>query len=143
MTWNENNQYWEILNYPGLEGPIRTFDPRNEPLTGWEVYGECSGDYIVRADECSCPDPTTIYYMNCDYTNPTYHASVSAAGRLLVSTQAPTPPSSTAVVQTAYSDMSGTVDSVYTIPNGVTVNIQRFIASAAVDTTAEIGRAHV
>lgn len=71
ITWNENNQYWEILTFPPLDGPIRTFDPRDEPITGWQVYGECSEDYIVRADICSCPDPTTIYYINCEPTNPT------------------------------------------------------------------------
>lgn len=71
MVWNENNQYWEITGYPYVEGPIRSFDPSDEPLTGWEVYGECSKDYIVRADQCFCPDPETIYYMNCEVTNPT------------------------------------------------------------------------
>lgn len=71
MTWNENNQYWEIIGFPYIDGPIRSFDPSDEPLTGWEIYGECSKDYIVRADQCSCPDPETIYYINCDVTNPT------------------------------------------------------------------------
>lgn len=71
-----------------------------------------------------------------DYTNPAYRAIVDASGRLQVSLPAPLPPPGTTGVNiTEYSGVAGTLDNVYVIPNGATLFIQRFSASAEVDTS--------
>lgn len=61
-------------------------------------------------------------------------AVFTSDGKLQVSTPPPTPPEdTTAVSQMAQSDMSGTSDTDYTIPNGETLVIQRFIGGGEGD----------
>jgi hypothetical protein len=56
-------------------------------------------------------------------------ANVTASGRLQVSQEPPTPPpDTTAVVQTAYSNVANQSDTVYVIPAGETLILQRFSA---------------
>jgi len=56
-------------------------------------------------------------------------------GRLLVSQEPPSPPpATTAVIQQAQSTVSGTSDTIYTIPNGKTLIIQRFRGGAVPST---------
>jgi len=60
--------------------------------------------------------------------------AVSPTRRLLVSQEPPSPPpETTRVKQSAYTDMSGTIDTDYVIPNGETVVLQRFSAGAEDD----------
>jgi len=66
-----------------------------------------------------------------DKDNSNYKASVSAAGRLLVSQEPPeAPPGTTEISVTEYNNMSGTDTDYYTIPNGETVVIQRLSGSS-------------
>lgn len=58
-------------------------------------------------------------------------ADITATGRLKVSTEPPTPPpDKTAVIKLEYGNVSTTDDLVYIIPNGETLQLQRFSAGA-------------
>lgn len=69
LSWQGN--FWQVNGIPIIDGPIRSFNSSNVPLTGWEAYGECNDSYVIRGDEGECPDVTTINYINCKSTNPT------------------------------------------------------------------------
>jgi len=62
--------------------------------------------------------------------------AVNQARRVLVSSEINNPDGSTPIVQTAFSDMSGTVDTLFTITNGTILTIQRLTAGAEVDATS-------
>jgi hypothetical protein len=65
-----------------------------------------------------------------------YLTKVDSTGRLLVSTQVVVPPNTTPVSVVYYSNVSGTVDNFYVIPNGVNLRLTRFSAGAEVEQTA-------
>lgn len=69
-----------------------------------------------------------------DDTNNLRQVRTTLDGRLLVSTQAPTPPESTTPVSiTVDGNVSGIDDNIYIVPSGETLTIQRFSVSAEVD----------
>ena len=70
-----------------------------------------------------------------------FSAEVDSSGRLKViaSTAPPvTPPAATEVTQTAYSSMSGTQDTLYTITNGTTLTITQLQGGAEADSDGTV-----
>ena len=65
-------------------------------------------------------------------------ATVDSTNRLLVSTNVTAPVGTTEIIQTEYSDSSGTQDSFYTITNGETLTLTRFSAGAASSTEGSV-----
>lgn len=58
-------------------------------------------------------------------------ANITSNGRLLVSTEPPSPPdNTTGVSNTEYSNIIGSNDNIYVIPNGEILTLQRFSAGA-------------
>lgn len=63
-------------------------------------------------------------------------AAVNTSRRMLISQELNVPDGATSVTRTQFSNMTGTVDDLYTITNGKTLTLQRFAGGAEVDTTA-------
>ncbi len=67
----------------------------------------------------------------------TYIAGITSSGRLKIDTSPPDAPAETTpVVRTEYSSVSGFDDDIYTIPNGETLLVQRFVGGAETDSTS-------
>jgi hypothetical protein len=65
-----------------------------------------------------------------------YRVKVDESNRFWVATPPPSaPPNTTAVIHTGYSPVSGQVDDIYVIPDGVTLTIQRLSGGAEQDTS--------
>ena len=62
-------------------------------------------------------------------------ARIDSSGRILVSPIASTPPSTTSVIQTGFSSISTSTDTIYTITNTKTLVLQQFEAGAQENTT--------
>lgn len=76
---------------------------------------------IINVESVSIADPV----------NQNQKAAVDNSGRLLVATPPPTPPpDTTPVVITAFGNVNGNVDSIYTITNGKTLHIGRLLAGS-------------
>jgi hypothetical protein len=100
-------------------------------------YNTTNNTNIFIKSGCSSVSIEGINFLYGKDTNKqAQEVKLSADGRLLVSTTSPAPPETTPVDITESGDVVTVSDNVYVIPNGETLEINRFSAGAEVDATA-------